>query len=1342
MFEALPIHDLNFSSDREQEKRKILAAIDTWDEKLRPLDIDTGYDWRPKARPFKEWTRHLVSQKSKKNKKRLVVLPGQTGRDIQVLKHFNVSSPDCTWICAEQNQQVYDEFIEVASGKILSEEEQRKLIGFTDDVSKLNQARVGDPSRQPGPSEAVDFAWFDFVGNLTAEDFDFFHNYFYIGPSNSENLDLFFTFYSAPRGNIFFNSMYQSLTDRPMLSSLGVLDDFIAEFDKLQVTNVYPGHSCRPPHTMKDRSITRSCALDEMIVTQWNLLKYLFSTTPSKADPHSRGNRSAVREINYIFDCNCYIYHDDVSGGATGGLRTMILYHLRNFKPIDSYTDDLSPGGKTYFGASAIQSLSKLYQQYWYRRYSDETLAEKFPLLRVEDIKHWRDISGFPSYENIRSFQTSESFKNLLVDNELRDADALPDPNLYLEILKSRLIEFLDPISKLFPDLNQYIKVETNTEYDNYGLQITTPHIENFPQCSCCRNIYTGSFRAGPAECRADHYPLQSYYITIQMDRSSTEVRSFHDGLRINVIPEFLHELNKSSIFSVFRMLFRGDPYLHPQLIYKIRPQYFLLNGPQDSAIKNWFESITNSYVNAGAVVLPTGVGKTEVAFRIMKRYSIYADAPCIERDAENLYRLLPNSTRILFVCHQAEILDQTLIKLLQWAEQYSDDEYSRGHYVSSESSRRSYLKSGFSAFAKEIGIAYHPMLPEIIEKDGLELPRNRDSILHNLHKKIVFASRQTLVGDSRNPGFLSDLARDHFGLIIIDEAHHAGAGTYQSLTDHFSEYVYLLGLTATPFRMDAYNIMTELLDRNYLVRLQLNRAIWSGYLSFPEYHLIELTAGTRITRDEALQREDNRNQAKAHILGLFQEHLPNKKTIGFCNYIFPHRLCPRCFGRRVDRDDPRTESRATLIRLDFALLEHPIKERYRGNRRFRGHVNQIIDRGETHKWFICTPSFDRSSGRAEYENPCFGIFPQEGLWYKYAGFSAVEMSEYFGYHGIKCAVVHSDGAYFPLINGIEPGPSAENSWLGKSPNEDIITLRKRKEHRSKVKKRFENNEVQVLFVKSLFDEGVDIPDIEALLILRKSRSRIIQTQQLGRSLRLSPGKRKAIILDFFGDYRDLFETYHSEYVQPTPDEPEDDPRDSGTRELPDVDTYDISLGETEELPFRNIPEGVVEEIRTTLLDELKRRMVITSIYGRFLKMEDQLDTDPQILFWLNNNAMTEADYKNVLQQLSSDPDLQPEAVGIYPDAPEMNVIDNECYYFARLLYMIQFDLFSISGTTAQSQARAIIRRFTELSEEIGGANGSSLAGLISTFDEEWIRRNLSRIKNLFSGIQDGHLQY
>jgi len=53
-----------------------------------------------------------------------------------------------------------------------------------------------------------------------------------------------------------------------------------------------------------------------------------------------------------------------------------------------------------------------------------------------------------------------------------------------------------------------------------------------------------------------------------------------------------------------------------------------------------------------------------------------------------------------------------------------------------------------------------------------------------------------------------------------------------------------------------------------------------------------------------------------------------------------------------------------------------------------------------------------------------------------------------------------------------------------------------------------------------LFNEGVDLPTVDTLLLLRPTQSALVFQQQLGRGLRLAPGKSSCLVLDFVGQYR------------------------------------------------------------------------------------------------------------------------------------------------------------------------------------------------------------------------------
>ena len=64
-----------------------------------------------------------------------------------------------------------------------------------------------------------------------------------------------------------------------------------------------------------------------------------------------------------------------------------------------------------------------------------------------------------------------------------------------------------------------------------------------------------------------------------------------------------------------------------------------------------------------------------------------------------------------------------------------------------------------------------------------------------------------------------------------------------------------------------------------------------------------------------------------------------------------------------------------------------------------------------------------------------------------------------------------------------------------------------------------ENGELDYILSVDVFNEGVDIPSINQVVMLRQTQSAIVFVQQLGRGLRRSPGKEYLVVIDFIGNY-------------------------------------------------------------------------------------------------------------------------------------------------------------------------------------------------------------------------------
>lgn len=72
-------------------------------------------------------------------------------------------------------------------------------------------------------------------------------------------------------------------------------------------------------------------------------------------------------------------------------------------------------------------------------------------------------------------------------------------------------------------------------------------------------------------------------------------------------------------------------------------------------------------------------------------------------------------------------------------------------------------------------------------------------------------------------------------------------------------------------------------------------------------------------------------------------------------------------------------------------------------------------------------------------------------------------------------------------------------------------------EVRKTAKERLVSGEIKFIFVVDLYNEGIDIPEIDTVLFLRPTESLTVFLQQLGRGLRLSDGKDCLTVLDFIG---------------------------------------------------------------------------------------------------------------------------------------------------------------------------------------------------------------------------------
>ena len=845
--DVLPVGDLNI----DRVRIKPLEASEIVDA--------SEFQWDPSMRPVKEISRHVVAKTSGKNKKHLLVMPGSTGRDIEILRHYGVATPQSKWTIVERESKYR---------RMLRERKLFKnyanVLDHEDHYNTLSSLEIKE---RFGKTIPYDFAWFDLLGNLGLNDIFWLKDSF---PANYPELDLFFTFRFAARGNrtviMLRNTLWAWEPERMHETRLSIQPSKALRKQK----GMYGDVGYDP------RALTRSTVMDENIATHQELFRYIFR--------------------DYQFDTRAWIYNDADS-------TEMLLYHLKNFEAV---SDEERPF------ADKIHSIIDLYSRY-NKKAGDRELAKETPFTQKQ-VKQWRAINRLPTGRKLEEYKLAVGLESMLL------SDKAPTGNL-AEICCQRLAEF-------HPFIDDKIACDTTRQ----GVSI--------------------------------HSPKGVYRITI-----GDQVQFKPDNpFRVTISPEFLDYTNRQALFSVFRNMFRADEFLHPQLCYygyelEGKP-CFILSDTQRDAITAWLSSYYLNE-NKGLIVLPTGMGKTIVAASVVSQY--YQDNP---------------RAKILFFTHYREILREAIEKFKHHTPFKTEKDYCR--FYGASKSKFDCLLTAPCVFAT-------------------------DASLVKLNKRNKVAKNSPLL----------QIPKDHFDLIIVDEAHHINAARWAAIVDYFSRSKagadYILGLTATPFRGDQQD-PAEHFDNNTLIRKNLNRGIWEGYLAWPDYYLYE------------------------------------------------------------DRTDYRE-----IVRLMKESLKSKTAEK---------KVNAQL--GKLHQRKCLSP---------EFQELVFERYLQHAAGKKTIGFAsnkrcAAAMAQFFTEQGVPATYLTS-----------------------MEKNETVAEYRQR---RANAYEGFLSGKYEVLFAVEIFNEGVDIPDVEAIIKLNRTSSPVKIIQQLGRGLRLSPDKTSVTIIDFVGNYQDL----------------------------------------------------------------------------------------------------------------------------------------------------------------------------------------------------------------------------
>ena len=269
-----------------------------------------------------------------------------------------------------------------------------------------------------------------------------------------------------------------------------------------------------------------------------------------------------------------------------------------------------------------------------------------------------------------------------------------------------------------------------------------------------------------------------------------------------------------------------------------------------------------------------------------------------------------------------------------------------------------------------------------------------------------VFAMVQTLNRDEH----LHKYRPDEFDCIILDEAHHSSADTYQKVMSYFKPKLWL-GMTATPDKRD-----DDVAGRNI-------------------YEIFNYQIAYEIRLQQAMEEDI---LCPFHYFGISDVSLVEEKQLKS--------------KKMSDRD--------------FNLLT--------GDER----VRHIIEQAEYYGY-----SGDRVKGLIF----CSRIDESEELSQK---FNAL------GYRTIA-------------LNGSASEDERTNAFERLAMDEKDATEKMRP--------------LDYIFSVEILNEGVDIVEVNQVIMLRPTESPIVFIQQLGRGLRKAEGKEYVVILDFIGNYNNNF---------------------------------------------------------------------------------------------------------------------------------------------------------------------------------------------------------------------------
>lgn len=129
-----------------------------------------------------------------------------------------------------------------------------------------------------------------------------------------------------------------------------------------------------------------------------------------------------------------------------------------------------------------------------------------------------------------------------------------------------------------------------------------------------------------------------------------------------------------------------------------------------------------------------------------------------------------------------------------------------------------------------------------------------------------------------------------------------------------------------------------------------------------------------------------------------------------------------------------------------------------------------------------------------------------------------IEKMNFYGYDGEKCKCIG-------FCVGIDHAEFMADEFNKRGIKSVCLTGKNSAEERDYYIKKLESDQddLEVIFTVDIFNEGVDIPSVNLILMLRPTNSPIIFIQQLGRGLRKYENKEFLTVLDFIGNHNKAF---------------------------------------------------------------------------------------------------------------------------------------------------------------------------------------------------------------------------